>query len=335
MMPLALAGRSGFLPKTANIAPGRCLRTLVRSTQEHDHVWSRPVSTESMSSPVPLAQFSPLRRSLVQWPTDEALSRLYEELVATALQVSLTTAIAIGLAEKAPGLHREMIGRYLPSRPSVLPIIVGELATASGGGEISRSLVRFDGGLARAKAEATELGAQVSDDRDEGRVRDLASNWRLLAAQLRDTLAIIAEFRPTACGSALGGMARVALAQLESVVAGEAPFLDRNGRLVVPLVAERRERARATVSKHVYISAADSIQRVLITDVATRGIGVWGLRGVAVGDKVCIMLAPGKEIAAEVVWFEHMRAGLKLAESDIAGSPVVREVVLGADILEH
>lgn len=293
------------------------------------------MSPETLSSLVPRPRSSPLQSSLVQWPTDEALSRLYEELVATALQVSLTGAIAIALSKGASGLHREAIARYLPSRPSVLPFLATELATIPGGSETASLLTHFDERLVALKAQAAAFGSTLADDAFECRSPAIASQWRALAGELRSLLAHLAEFRPTAAGAAHGGMARVALAQLEAVAEGQAPFVDDNGRLVVPLVAERRNRARSSVSKHVFIAIGDSIQRVLVKDVATRGIGVWGLRGAAIGDKVRIMVAPGREIEGEVVWFEGLRAGIRLDESGLRADRAVREIVLGADVLEH
>lgn len=268
-------------------------------------------------------------------PAAEVVLRLFEELAAGALHLGLTASIALGLARGTPDLERAALGRYLPARPSVLPVVVLDLRLAGGSDDAVAALAGLDDALALQRTEAQALAASVPGRCDDAWLQEHAKRWQELAAQLADALVRLTAMQPVAIGASHRAMARAALAQLGAVADGETPYLDRHGRLVVPLVAERREHARSAARKHVHLMAGEGIQRVLVTDASTTGVGVWGLRNAAVGDQIRLLAAPGREVDGTVVWCEGLRAGIRLDVGGQGRAETLRAISLVNDSLEH
>lgn len=268
-------------------------------------------------------------------PSAEVVLRLFEELVAGALHLGLTTSIALGLARGTPDLERSALGRYLPARPSVLPIVVLELKLAGRTDETVAALSGLDVALVQQRTEAHALATSVPGRCDDAWLAEHAKRWQELASRLAEALVRLIDMQPAAIRQSHRAMARAALGQLGAVAEGETPHLDRHGRLVVPLVAERREHARSAARKHVHLMAGDGIQRVLVTDASTTGVGVWGLRNAAVGDRIRVLAAPGREVDGTIVWCEGLRAGIRLDVADEGRAGTLHAISHANDALEQ
>ena len=325
MTPLVLTGQSGFpVPRdltsvtTVGCAVGRS--SFVRGVGALGFV--------SQNAFVPSARVDPGLPGGLRRP-EEGLIQFYEDLVGCAFQLSAAASVVIGLNRGMPGVDASALPRCLPAVPSTLCLILRELETTHCGKEVVQTLTQFSDDLARLRIASAALSPASPDY--QGEVERLVSEWRSLAALLARGLSTLAELWPTAIARANTAMARSALIYLEAIATGEPSCLDRSGKMLVPVITENRRHSRSAVNRHAYVFSGSGIQRVLVLDASLQGIGVWGLRGAGSGDKVEILVAPGKRIAGVVSWCSGLRAGITLQTAEVEGSPAFREIIFGND----
>jgi hypothetical protein len=168
-----------------------------------------------------------------------------------------------------------------------------------------------------ALAAAREFSQLVSHSGVRGRDRLptgitlLAADWRRVAAF---ALTLIAHME-TAFGhqlqSPLPERIDLAINLLTAVCRGEAPCVNRMGRIELPEPFERRAAARTKAGRHATVFVGDGIQKPLVLNVSPQGMGVFGLAGARPGDLVTLLAGPGLQAKGKIAWLEGGQAGIQ------------------------
>lgn len=256
----------------------------------------------------------------------ELMLQLHEELVGCAFQLSVAASVAIGLSSGLPAVEARSLARYLPALPSIVSIFLEEMNSAATKTELTETLSQFSSELLRLRVDAVALSSIVDGAPSE--FLQLSSGWRGLATELAKALSLLVEQSPNTFEAGNTAIARSAVLHLETISGGRPSCLDRSGRIIIPVVDEKRQFSRASVPKYTYVMCTGGIQRVLILDVSAQGLGVWGLRGSLKGDEIEILVAPGKQIRGVVVWCSGMRAGINFLASEQKVSATLIEMIL-------
>jgi hypothetical protein len=94
--------------------------------------------------------------------------------------------------------------------------------------------------------------------------------------------------------------------------AGDSPCIDAFGAVKIPSWVDRRREARSRHGFHAFLQVDGGLQRVGVLDANEDGIGVLGIRGVAPGSRVGLMIKPGHSIDGTIAWVSGARAGIEL-----------------------
>lgn len=285
------------------------------------------ISTASTPAAAPAA-VAALSAADGRFTSEIPLAPLADEFIAMAKLVVTTTSIAIAVTRSRLDPSAGLLSRYLPSNPTISPVIAPPLALVDQHRVLARRLDEFYRrsaylrGLTICYCAAFESASNAMDE-----LHRLAEGWQEVARAGVAVAEALDFFEGLEASRAV--RSRLAFA-LQAVVDGGTPALDVHGN-VVDVMPERRQQFRAIARRQIYVGVGDSIQRALVVDAASRGIGLWGVRDAVPGQSIDIMWGPGKSSAATVVWADGLRAGISLNAADDASRALIAALIQGDD----
>lgn len=258
-------------------------------------------------------------------PEVSCLAPLIEEFIPIARLVVTTASIAIVQSKQSEQLQPRALHSYLPCSPTVYPAISHLLTNDSAFREIAPSLREFYDRMTCLRGlticYCLASGDEASSSAEFER---LASGWQDVA---RAAISVAAKMRQAMPAGSRGAHALDNLrAALEGIVHGEPQIIDTEGALddVRP---EQRLTHRIQAARQVFLGVGDSIQRALVTDASTRGIGIWGIGPCEAGQHVEILWGPGKSVTGTVIWYKDRRCGIVIDERNTDGESLVLDLL--------
>lgn len=274
--------------------------------------------------PTALHDFEPapsamdLKRPIAPHDDTELLAAgLLEELLNSALLAATAASIATWRADH----HSISLGRilhtYIPPHPVLYSQLLIQILTSPQLSESAPELRDYYDRLAflRALEESKANGSLHELPLDE-RPDSLAWAWQKLATVGKAAIEAVSRHASAAALARQEGKIKAICEVLDAAAAGRSPCIDVNGHVAVPFWTERRVSRQTRFDLHVYLLVNGGIQRVAVLDASAQGLGVSGLKNVAVGDAVDLVLQSDHShlIAGRVIWESGDRAGIALDE---------------------
>lgn len=103
--------------------------------------------------------------------------------------------------------------------------------------------------------------------------------------------------------------------QLQQAEAGLSPCVERDGCVIVPGWAERRQSKRIRVDIAAEVHLGPSIRTARVFDVSTGGMGLRGLENLRRGDSVLVKLAYGRRFRGTIAWVAGDKAGVRFQQA--------------------
>lgn len=110
---------------------------------------------------------------------------------------------------------------------------------------------------------------------------------------------------------------------LEDSARGQFGLLDAAGYLVMPSWAEQREYTRVVVRSDVAVICGDQQQDSVLRDISVTGLGVDGVSGLQLDDRVTIAIEGLRTFDGTVIWAHRDRAGVRLSRRLHADDPTL------------
>jgi hypothetical protein len=143
---------------------------------------------------------------------------------------------------------------------------------------------------------AAQLAADPAEERISGDV--FADAWKHIASGMLEAVGLCDHVQKK-CGNQSYDLSLPA-GLLSNVLAGKHPCLDRDGRLSVPNWAERRGSKRYPCRVEVSVVSKRQTQPGTIRNFSAEGLGITGLSGFEVNEKVTVKRAVGDDITGRI-----------------------------------
>ncbi|HRD78138.1 MAG TPA: hypothetical protein PK264_19745 [Hyphomicrobiaceae bacterium] len=200
---------------------------------------------------------------------------------------------------------------YLPMRPLVLPAVLGRLTELQPAPACLATLASLELGLDRAISSLTARAKQPIGTS----LGSCTALWRALAAELCSAIGEIDQLEELDGLSADDMSSELLLRYLSMVRDGQAPILDANGRVLLPVWKERRVDPRYVRPQPAWILRGEARQRIGLLDISRSGAGFAGVMHVTIGDRLAIELRGGRRIDGIVIWSSGDRCGTRHMQS--------------------
>lgn len=101
---------------------------------------------------------------------------------------------------------------------------------------------------------------------------------------------------------------------LRDVAAGASPLIDRDGRIFLPELPQRRAPLRKQVNLPCVVECKGKEGKAIVTNISAGGVGVVGLQGLSPRSVVVVEIA-GRCFSGLAVWVSGTSAGIKFDQS--------------------
>ncbi|MFN3869559.1 MAG: PilZ domain-containing protein [Hyphomicrobiaceae bacterium] len=98
---------------------------------------------------------------------------------------------------------------------------------------------------------------------------------------------------------------------LDHAIAGRPALLDTDGRIVLPVMAERRRTPRRSLLQTAHLRIANTTVLVYARDVSVGGIGLANVPPLPPSDTALIELSCGRVLRGKIAWQDDGNAGLR------------------------
>jgi len=239
-------------------------------------------------------------------PTDRATD-LVQELLNTAFLVATSASIANHSAARGfVHADNKLLASYLPPRFKGKPERNSESTPVS---DFLQGHMRLLSETIVSVCELSRLVINVDTCTLDQAI--IANCWQRAASQVFPIVAQCQVEQNFESANDLQSKIRLALTLLTAVCRGDWPCVDEDGSVVLPVSIERRENVRAHSGRYAFFGVNGSIQRTLVENVSSQGLGIFGLDGATPGTPVTLMIAPGSTIDGQIVWVQGKQAGIR------------------------
>lgn len=252
------------------------------------------------------------------------LDYVYAELLLCA-SLSCATAGTVQACRRGEDLGPGVLHAFLPPAPSAFPAVVGCIMSDVELRELARTLEEHYT-LQGAARCLTEICQSFDGDRcsAEECIEHVAIAWQEVARSALRSLEELDCALPHSLHAPRAKQLRDALVRVRS---GDQVDQSECGLSSLPETGEKRGQARTVVSTYVLIERGTSLQKILVTDVSRRGLGLTGLSDANPGEVMRILWKPGAALVARVSWVHDDRFGLEIVEHAALADDFIRSLI--------
>lgn len=264
--------------------------------------------------------------AIAQRPRDAVIRSLecvYAELLHCA-SLSCATASTVAAARRGEGCNLVALRALLPPAPSAFPAVMGcilEDAELHDLAEILREHYELQG-LARGLTEL--YGSGHSGHGSAVSVENVAAAWQEVAALAVEALVELDCALPHSASAS--GAKHLSLV-LERVRSGRRVDHADCGLPHLSATGERRWLTRANVMTYVFVERGTSLNKLLVTNVSRRGLGLEGLSNASPGEQMRVLWKPGAALVARVSWADAHRFGLEIVEHTALADDFIKSLL--------
>lgn len=248
-------------------------------------------------------------------PRQQRLAKaLKAEILSAAMLIATATSLANAIEKGGSGVpHPRALNVYMPAHAGSFTSAIDRLIAVDADAEVCEDLQMFAARLALAQRMSASLALDQGLDASAHHVDPeiLADAWRRVCSAARQAIEALDQIdNVTSQGSALNRSRALSLLHLAE--AGAQPCLDPDGRVTIPGWAERRREPRQDLRIEADAVIGGVTLAVIIRNASQSGLGLEMSRKAALGERLLVRVAGGRELTGEIAWADGIRAGMKL-----------------------
>lgn len=260
---------------------------------EHDLVEDPPFEFQSARHGAAEADAN---SSSAPWNLQEvstAIGNVAGNAYLTAATTDLAISVDKGLADREKYADLQL---YLPTEVNDLRKPLATLLKIVGKDYVFGDMMLLPARMQFGMRMAAMLTADPADQRISSDV--FADAWKHIAGGMLEAAGLCDQVQ-TRCEKRIHDLS-VPKQLLNGVLAGKHPCMDRTGKLSVPNWAERRGSRRYPCNIDVSVVSEQQAQTGAIKNFSDRGLGITGLSGFEINEKVTVKRQDGDDILGRI-----------------------------------